>query len=80
LLLSVFIFCIIGSVLFFIFRIRRSRQDDDESLLDRVGSEESYNSDMDESEISTAERPETSEIGNSRKGGRMFSQLDPDAL
>jgi cytoskeletal protein RodZ len=74
LLLIFFILCIIGSILFFIFRFRQNRQGNDQSLLDRVGSEESYNSDMNESEMSTDVKPEN------RKGGRMLSQLDPDAL
>jgi hypothetical protein len=37
---------------------------------------------MDESETepSTDEKLEQSEIGTSRQGGRMINQLDPDAL
>jgi len=37
---------------------------------------------MDESETGppTNEKSELSEIGTSRQGGRMLSQLDPDAL
>ncbi len=71
---------IIGSVLFFIFRSQRNRQDDDRSPLNRVSSDESYQSDMDESEMSTGENPETPPINKTRKGGLMISQLDPDAI
>jgi hypothetical protein len=62
-------------VLFFIYRFRRNRQGNDQSLLDRVGSEESNNS-----EISTDLGTEQSQIGKSRRGGRVMNQLDPDAL
>ncbi len=75
LLLIFFLCCIIGLVLFFIYRFRRNRQGNDQSLLDRVGSEESNNS-----EISTDLGTEQSEIGKSRRGGRVMNQLDPDAL
>jgi cytoskeletal protein RodZ len=75
-LLLIFFLCgIIGLVLFFIYRFRRNRQGNDQSLLDRVGSEESNNS-----EISTNLGTEQSEIGKSRRGGRVMNQLDPDAL
>lgn len=75
LLLIFFLCCIIGLVLFFIYRFRRNRQGNDQSLLDRVGSEESNNS-----EISTDLGTEQSQIGKSRRGGRVMNQLDPDAL
>jgi hypothetical protein len=75
-LLLIFFLCgIIGLVLFFIYRFRRNRQGNDQSLLGRVGSEESNNS-----EISTDLGTEQSEIGKSRRGGRVMNQLDPDAL
>jgi cytoskeletal protein RodZ len=88
LLLLFFILGIIGSILFVLFRFRRNQQDDNESLLDRVGSEESHKSDIDDSELdpsteyemSTDAKSEVPERGKNRKGGRMVSQLDPDAL
>jgi hypothetical protein len=50
--------------------------------MDRVDSEESHKSDMDESETESSNdaKSDRSEIGNTRKGGRVLNQLDPDAL
>jgi hypothetical protein len=79
LLLFVLIFCGIGLILFFIFRYRKNRENDDISLLNRNDSDESYNSVTIESEINPSQ-DEQSHIDRTRKGGRMFSQLDPDAL
>jgi cbb3-type cytochrome oxidase subunit 3 len=87
-LLIFFILCLIGLVLFFLFHSQRNQQNDDESLLDRNISDESFNSVEDESEIDRStehEIPiyanlEPSEINKSRKGGRIFSQLDPEAF
>ena len=58
---------IIGSILFFIFRFQQNGPGDDQSPLDRVDSEESYN----EYEMSKDAKPEN------RKGE---SQLDPEVL
>ncbi len=61
--------------LFFIYRFRRNRQDDDQTLLDRVSSKESNNS-----KISTNLGVEQSVNSTSRRGGRVLNQLDPDAV
>ena len=80
-LLIVFILCIIGLVLFLIFRFYKKWQHDNKSLLDRNNSDETYDSVVNESEIDPSTAiSELSEMNKTRKGGRMLSRFNPDEL
>ena len=79
-LLIIVICGIIGSVAFFVFRYyRKQHNEDDQLLLDRVDSNESNRSEMDESETSTV-MDAPPEIQNeqipARKAGRTVNRFD----
>jgi hypothetical protein len=48
--------------------------------MNRVDSDESYQSDIDENNADRSIDSEIPPMNQTRKGGRMFSQLDPDAM
>ncbi|CAF1118163.1 unnamed protein product [Adineta steineri] len=84
---TIILLCVVGLVSFLIFHFYGNRQNKDESFLQHNNSDESMNSEMNESEIDLSTeynmpvktQLKLSNIEPSRKGGRVFSQLDPDA-
>jgi hypothetical protein len=73
LLILVLILLLCGIIAVVLFVIYRSRQNIDPTLLNRVDSEESNNS-----EITTDLEADKSQVDTNRRGGRVMNQLDPD--
>lgn len=86
LLLILFLCAIIGSAVFFIVRhLRKQHSNDDQTLLNRVNSDESNYSETDESETSTVTegppQPEPhSEQIPAKAAGRTVNRFDPDEM
>lgn len=85
--LAIALLCILvggGVAGFYVYRYRRNRANgDDESLLERVASDESNNQDADTSELDfdhDGGNLFVETLGERQGGGRASQQVDPDAL